>query len=256
MIDLKKAQIEFDKYVSNYDINNVGIKLKYNHSYRVMKISEEIAKSLNLSEEDISLSALIGLLHDIARFEQFKRYNTFSDGKSIDHGDFGVIILKENNFIRKFIETDEYDNIIFVAIENHNKYKPKEGLNERELLFTKIIRDADKIDIFNMSTTELFSGLENKEDIENAILDDEKVMKVKEEKLLVKTKNENEAIDRLLVNLCLAFDINYKKSMEILNKKDYINKIVDFFDYKIKDTKVRMEQIRNILNNYIQKRMI
>ena len=70
----------------------------------------------------------MGLLHDIARFEQYTRFQTFSDLKSIDHGDYGVEILKQNNYIRKFIDTDEYDNIIFKAIKNHNIFKIEDGL--------------------------------------------------------------------------------------------------------------------------------
>ena len=66
MIDIKKATQEFDKYARNYDLTLETLKRKYHHTYRVMKISEDIAKSLNLSEEDIELAKLIGLLHDIA----------------------------------------------------------------------------------------------------------------------------------------------------------------------------------------------
>ena len=32
-------EVAFDKYVSNYDLSNELIKLKYDHSYRVMELS-------------------------------------------------------------------------------------------------------------------------------------------------------------------------------------------------------------------------
>ena len=38
-------------------------------------------------------------------------------------------------------ETDIYDNIIFKAIKNHNKYEIEKDLNEREELFCKIIKN-------------------------------------------------------------------------------------------------------------------
>ena len=78
MIDLEKAKIEFEKYVDHYDSNNSNVRRKINHSYRVVKVAETIAKSLKLSIEDIKLVKLIALLHDIGRFEQIKKYNTFS----------------------------------------------------------------------------------------------------------------------------------------------------------------------------------
>ena len=100
--------------------------------------AEESAENMNLSEEQVKLATLIGLLHDIARFEQMKRYGTYKDKISIDHGDFAIEILEKDNFIRKFIETDKYDNIIKIAIKNHNKYKI-ENLEGEELLQSKII---------------------------------------------------------------------------------------------------------------------
>ena len=56
----------------------------------VKEIAGKIARSLNFSEEEIKLAKVIGVLHGIARFEQYKRFQTFSDLKSIDHGDYGV----------------------------------------------------------------------------------------------------------------------------------------------------------------------
>ena len=44
MIDLIKAEDEFKKYTQNYDMQLDGIERKYNHSFRVMKISKEIGE--------------------------------------------------------------------------------------------------------------------------------------------------------------------------------------------------------------------
>ena len=106
MIDIERAKKEFDRYVSNYDKTEKKIEGKISHSYRVMEISAKIAKSLNLEEEQVKLATLIGLLHDIARFEQFKRYRTYKDVDSIDHGDYGVKILQENNNMLNFGSLD------------------------------------------------------------------------------------------------------------------------------------------------------
>lgn len=100
MIDINTSIEEFKKYSNKYDMTNKNIERKYYHSFRVMHESKYIAENLNLSQEQIDLATLIGLLHDIARFEQMKKYGTFNDVLSVDHGDLGAKILSENNFIR------------------------------------------------------------------------------------------------------------------------------------------------------------
>ena len=164
MIDIKKSKDEFMKYTNNYDIENENIERKIYHSLRVMEISKKIATNMGLENEKIELATLIGLLHDIGRFEQFKIYQTYSDLESIDHGDLGADILKQNNFIKEA----KYDEIILKSVQNHNKYKIADDLNKEEKLFCKIVRDADKIDI-------LYEALEifwenGREEIQNDLI--------------------------------------------------------------------------------------
>jgi putative nucleotidyltransferase with HDIG domain len=104
MIDINKAKNVFNKYTENYNMSNEHIERKYYHSYRVMSLSKSIAESLNLSQEQIKIATIIGLLHDIARFEQYTQYQTFNDLVSFDHGDYAIKILEENSFLREFIK--------------------------------------------------------------------------------------------------------------------------------------------------------
>ena len=139
---------KFDNHVDNFDKNDSMIKLRFYHSYRVMDLCRQIAENLKLSDEDTQLAMTIGLLHDYARFEQWKNYETFSDIKSIDHGDLGVKLLFEDKEIEKFGIKEEYYSVIYDAIKYHNKYSYPDDLDERNKLFCKIIKDADKLDIF------------------------------------------------------------------------------------------------------------
>lgn len=50
---------EFKKYVSNYDLNDSKIRLKYNHCIRVMNLSYKYATILGFSRDDIELATLI-----------------------------------------------------------------------------------------------------------------------------------------------------------------------------------------------------
>jgi len=123
-INLERAKKELIKYTDNYDLKNEHIKRKQLHSLRVMEISKQIAEGLQLSQEEIELATLIGLLHDIARLEQYTQYGTYKDLESFDHGDYGAEILQKD--IRKYIETEQYDEIIIKAVKNHNKVKKEE----------------------------------------------------------------------------------------------------------------------------------
>ena len=244
-IDLEKAKEEFLKYVSNYDESLYNIDLKKWHSIRVMEMSERIAKKMNLNEEDYEIASIIGLLHDIARFEQYTKYQTFSDLNSFDHGDYGVEIL--NKDLRKYVETDKYDELIKIAIKNHNKFKIEDGLSDRELFFSKLVRDADKIDILYEATFMFWNGEEDfvnnstiTPEIINTFLSKHQILHRKGFKLV--------GFDDVINVLAFIFDINFKESFEILKKEDYINKILNRFS--LKDTEI-FEKVKKLSNDYI-----
>ena len=156
MIKIEKAKEEFCKYRNLFDKENKNIERKFIHTMNVMYLCEVIAKNLNLNKEEIELAKLIGLLQDIARFEEYKNTKEetmFINSGAFNHANRGIEILKENNFIRKFIEDSKFDDIIFTAISNHNKNKIEDNLFEKELLYCKILRDADKLDILQSAVT-------------------------------------------------------------------------------------------------------
>lgn len=170
MIDLEKATIAFKEYVKPYDINNEKIALKVKHTFRTVDMAKKIAQELKLNEEQVLLAELIGVLHDIGRFEQLRIYDTFRDKDSFDHANFAVKILFEDGLIRNFIQDTKYDDIIYKAIKNHNKFKIEDGLAKEELLQARIIRDADKTDI-------LAVFVEDIEENRNVLYDYEEVSK-------------------------------------------------------------------------------
>ena len=81
-MNLDQAIEEFKNYTKDYINLSDKCVLKINHTLRVVKRCEEIAESLDLSKHDIELAKLCGLLHDIGRFEQWKRYETYYDEKN------------------------------------------------------------------------------------------------------------------------------------------------------------------------------
>ena len=91
---------EFEKYISCYSLDESYMKLKHDHSVRVMELMGKYAKALGYSEDDIQLAKLIGLLHDIGRFEQYKVFGSDVDHETVDHADYSVVQLFDKNEIK------------------------------------------------------------------------------------------------------------------------------------------------------------
>ena len=253
-INIEKAKEEFIKYTEKYNLEEPHIKNKQEHSLRVMERAKEIAEKLQLNKEDIELATLIGLLHDIARFEQYTKYKTFVDRKSIDHGNLGAEIIEKE--IRKYIETNEYDEIIKKAIKHHNKFAIEEKLTPREELHAKIIRDADKLDIFYEAVNIFNKGQE--EEIGKEKISKQMVEQFEKQKPIHKTGQEWEKgiLNKNIVIIAFIYDMNYKLSFEILKKEDYINKIIQRYNIQDKYSKEQMEKIKKEANKYIENKII
>lgn len=256
MIDLIKAKNAFKEYIQNYNIENPHIAKKVAHTYRTVNVAETIAKELQLDEENIKLASLIALLHDIGRFEQLTNYNTYSDITSIDHGDLGVKILFEDRWIEKFIEDRNYDQIIYLAIKNHNKYKIQEGIKGNELLHCKIVRDADKTDIFAVLIEDIKEG-------KQILYDYKSIGKQKISKEIRKAYQENKQIDSKYIKteideyinmISFIYDYNFPIGLKIVKENKYIEKMIQAVNIHEQQNK-QFDEILEIANQYIDRRL-
>lgn len=254
MIDILKIKEVYKEYMSNYNTNEPKIALKVAHIYRTAEKSKWIAEKLQLDKEDILLAEFIGLLHDIGRFEQVKKYNTFLDKISVNHGEYGVKVLFKDNLIRSFIEDTRYDEIIRKAILNHNRDNIQEDCNERELLHCKIIRDADKLDIY-------YALL--KENIEDTYPMDRYPKEIISKKIKEDFINNHKidyseiktCVDLLVAQIAYIFDINYIYSLEEIKKENYIEKLIKRFDSQDKKTIQDLNELKDIAEKYIQEKL-
>ena len=252
MIDIDKAKKTFMEYIKNYNPDDPKIKLKIDHMLRVTEVAGRIAKDLKLSEEDIQLAKLIGLLHDIGRFEQIKQYNTFLDKISINHGEFGVKVLFEDNLIRKFIEDSSYDEIIRLAILNHNRPHIQKDLNERQMLHAKIIRDADKVDIYYYSTTEDIRVTYNTDKLEKDLFTPEIIEDFLQYQAIDYKKIKTHA-DVVISNLYYIYDLNFDISKKMIKEKKYIDILYNKIHFENEETQKQFDMVYtkviNDLNN-------
>lgn len=252
-IDILKAKMVFKEYIKNYNPEVEKIKIKISHIERVSQIAKKLAEDLNLCQEDIELAELIGLLHDIGRFEQIRVYNTFLDRDSINHAEYGVKVLFEDGLIREFLEDDKYDKIIKLAILNHNKMEIQDGLSDREKLHAKIIRDADKMDIFYILTIANKKEVWYKEDLSEEKISDEAYKDFIENKLISYNKVKT-GVDLLAIHFTYIFNLYFKQSIKIIYDNNYLDKLYNRFSFNDKQTKERMEEIYNMTKKYIEEK--
>lgn len=243
-IDMEPNYYAFDDYVMNFDLKEEHLKSKYTHSYRVTKECKNISESLNFSPEDVYISEVIGLLHDIGRFYQYTEFETFSDSKYFDHADYGVKILFEDNEIKNYNLKETYYPLVKTAIENHNKYKIGK-CNEDEMLFSMVIRDADKLDILyqyaviNLKAIDTVKGEEICEEYKKDFFNN----------IQIHIKNNDNASEKVVRTLALIFDLNFDYSFEKVIKEKYIEKIYKQVNNK-EILKPYFDEIKKYLEDY------
>ena len=144
----------FHAYVKSYASDDPELQrnfdLKEKHTFRVCLEITRVGKELGLNGEKQRFAEVIALFHDIGRFEQYARYRTFLDGRSLNHAEAGVTILCETAVLDN-LDADSRD-LILNAIANHNKAALPPCEDERCLFFSRLLRDADKLDIWRVVT--------------------------------------------------------------------------------------------------------
>lgn len=254
VINRKNVINAFAEYVRNYDPSDEKIKLKIDHTYRVAGLCQRIAESLGLSEPDVDIAWLLGMLHDIGRFEQIRCFGTFNDVQSVDHAEFGADLLFKEGLIRKFaegyyeecelarsgneeaeqiIKNNEHHNkdtgLIEMAIRQHNKYRVKEDLTERQRMFCDILRDADKVDIFKVNADipmEIIYDVTT-EELKNGIITKEVLESFYKKETVLKSVRRS-AVDHIVGHISLLFELVYKESYRQAKEQGYVYKLLNF----------------------------
>lgn len=254
VINRKNVINAFAEYVRNYDLSDEKIKLKIEHTYRVAGLCQRIAESLGLSEPDVDIAWLLGMLHDIGRFEQIRRFGTFNDAQSVDHAEFCADLLFKEGLIRKFaegyyeecelarsgneeaeqiIKNNEHHNkdtgLLEMAIRQHNKYRVKEDLTERQRMFCDILRDADKVDIFKVNADipmEIIYDVTT-EELKNGVITKEVLESFYKKETVLKSVRRS-AVDHIVGHISLLFELVYKESYRQAKEQGYVYKLLDF----------------------------
>ena len=251
------AKKSFEKFLNeNFDIKDEKINHKINHTYNVVENAKYLCAYLKLDKINTQLALIIALLHDIGRFDQAKEMQTFrEDITSFDHATLGVKLLFEKGEIKNYMDDESYYSIIEKAIANHSKYILDEtGMSDIEILHCKIIRDADKIDSFRAKTVDDIYTMANitKEDIEDSKVTEKVYNTFKEHKTIL-SKDRQTGLDIWVSYIAFIFGLEFKGSYELINKKAYLNKLFNRFEYKV--DKSTMEELKKCAFDYLNNKL-
>ena len=197
-------------------------EMKIAHTYRVQRHAVNIARGLGFCAYDVCLASIIGLFHDLGRFRQVIEFETMSDRITGSHADMSADIFETD--APKTGLTPKEVQIITDALKYHNLLAIPEGVDKKTLLFSQLIRDADKLDILD-----LFSDWENNKKFlylgtaEGKATPElmDMVMQGKNfDNKLVKNAN-----DCRLLYISMIFDINFAPAFEWILENDILTKI-------------------------------
>lgn len=228
-IDHARAQKVFADYAAHYNAADPKVKLKIDHTYRVAALCDCIAKSLTLPPEDADLAWLSGMLHDVGRFEQLRRYNTFIDAQSINHAALSASVLFDEGHIRDYIDDAAEDALLRTAVAWHSAFRLPEKLDDRTRMFCQILRDADKIDILRVNVETPMEEIYNvstealrQSPVTPAVLD-----AFYEHHCILHSLKKWPA-DNAVGHASLVFELCYPESLRIVDEQGWLWRLLDF----------------------------
>jgi hypothetical protein len=228
---LEQLKIWFDNYVQSFRSDDRGwqenIDIKIDHSEQVRLGCREIGQSLSLNEGELRLAEAAGLFHDIGRFEQFLKYKTFSDHKSVNHAELGVCVLADHGVLDS--ENPEVKRIVLGAVANHNKLEVPADESGDVRFYSKLVRDADKLDIWRVVSMHYCSeagiGSGVNQDLPDTPGVSPAVVDVLMQCRLVRMALLKNVNDFKLLQIGWVYDVNFPKTLALMRERGHLERI-------------------------------
>jgi len=210
-----------------------NILLKEEHTARVRREIREIGLALELADDDLRLAEAMALFHDLGRFPQYARYKTFSDRRSCDHAALSVKVLLDNGVLDQLDPSEQ--ELILKAISYHNRASLSEEESARCLFFSRLLRDADKLDIWAVLLD--YYGRRETEGYRNEALEldlpddqgiSEEVLRDIMAGEIVKLAGVKRLNDFKLLQASWVFDLNYRPALVAVRERGYLDETRKF----------------------------
>lgn len=248
----------FYDYVSGFygedEFVNANIKLKERHTRQTCEEMLHLARELGLSANQQRTAEAISLLHDVGRFEQFEKYRTYNDPRSVNHCILGVEVLRQTGVLES-LDAEER-GLIERAIEYHGLVELPDGLDGWCLLFSKLLRDADKLDIFRVVTDYYRQYRDDPESfkLELELPDEPEYSMEVVERLLGGRRIDYTMLstwnDMKLCQLGWVYDVNFPQTLRRIRDRGFLEKVFDF----LPDNE-DIEKVRKKIFDYVGSRI-
>ena len=230
--DLSGFKQWFFDYCRSFHSSDTGdqknISLKEEHTFRVCQNMSEITEELSLNNKRKMLAETVALFHDLGRFPQYAKYKTFRDSISVNHGLLGAQTIVEKGVLQNLSEEEQ--EIIIQSVTFHNAFSVPEKEKAEIVFFIRLIRDADKLDIWRVFLEYYEGPEESRASAVGLGLPDfpgysEDVLSRIYHKEIISLTDIRSLNDFKLLQLSWIFDLNFRPSFALLAQRDYIQKI-------------------------------
>ena len=255
--DLKHLKTWFTEYVSVFysdepDYNHL-IRLKEEHTIRVCRNIAMLGKELGLSDQDMVLAETIALFHDIGRFKQYKTYRTFNDFVSENHARLGLRQMAIHGVLSACTTAEK--RLITRAIAYHNAAVLPANEDDNTLFFMRLIRDADKLDIWKLFIDYYNEREKNHSSAVELGLPDEpiysqRVIKSLKQRRFVRMQDLKTLNDFKLLQISWVFDLNFVPSFQTVQSRKYIEKLEETLP-KSKEIKEAVQHAHDHVNSFL-----
>lgn len=229
-----------------------NMELKVRHTLEVCRNAGQVARGEGFSPAEAALAEAAALLHDVGRFPQYSRWRTFDDGASANHGELGAVVLREGGLLGSFPARER--ELLLNVVRCHNAFGVPAFEDPLALLVVRLVRDADKLDIWRVMAEHYESPAEERSPAVVLELPDapgcsEKAVANILAGKLVPLSALGTINDLRLMQLSWVYDLNFRTSFGLLLEKGYIYRISAFLPAS--------EDIRNAVHGirqYAEKR--
>jgi hypothetical protein len=233
---VERLRVWFDEYTSRFfcddEYVNAHLLLKQEHTARTCAEIGLLAEELDLDANQKRVAEVVALLHDVGRFPQFAEYRTYNDVKSVDHCQLGVTVLRDEGVLEAL--SDEERQWVETAVACHGRKVIPSGVAGPALLFLKLIRDADKIDIFRVVLNNYRGYREHPDTFLLEIeLPDEpgysgEVLAAVLNQQLVDSRRLRTLNDMKLCQVGWVYDVNFTASLQRIRELGFLDEIFGF----------------------------
>jgi hypothetical protein len=242
-----------ETFYTGHIIDDEPIRIKQEHTERVCEEIRSLSNALKLSSRKRLIAETSALFHDVGRFKQYADYKTFKDASSENHAALGLRELERYGILSRCEESEK--SIICGAIGYHNcRSLPQEG-DETVLFFAKLLRDADKLDIWRV-LLDYYEGRLSREnqtliwDLPDRPVYSQGILKAFDKAQMADIRYMETLCDYKLVQISWVFDLNFPASFFEVQKRRYIERIAA----TLPATEQSMKAVERV-KSYVSKRL-